>query len=139
VLPGLALLSFNVTLVPGPTFTLQILELTPEALSYGRAAAMVTFRADTCDKCKSANPISYRVEPEEAWKAVVLNRWRRLCPRCLTDVPIRCMMFRVKSNESGTPRGVAGVPDRHAGGNGRDLGALRQGIRPQNRTQRAQG
>jgi hypothetical protein len=44
---------------------------------------MVTFRSDTCGKCKSANPASFRVEPEDAWKAMVLNRWRRLCPRVL--------------------------------------------------------
>jgi hypothetical protein len=43
---------------------------------------MVTLRSDTCDKCKNANPVSYRVEPEAAWKTVVLNRWRRLCPGC---------------------------------------------------------
>ncbi|HEY7551223.1 MAG TPA: hypothetical protein VH913_17120 [Hyphomicrobiaceae bacterium] len=43
---------------------------------------MVTFRAETCDKCKNANPVSYRVEPEEASRTVVLNRWRRLCPGC---------------------------------------------------------
>ena len=43
---------------------------------------MVTFRSDTCDKCKNANPIGYRVEPEVAWRTVVLNRWRRLCPGC---------------------------------------------------------
>jgi hypothetical protein len=43
---------------------------------------MVTFRSDTCDKWKNASPVSYRVEPEEAWRAVVLNRWRRLCPGC---------------------------------------------------------
>jgi hypothetical protein len=43
---------------------------------------MVTFRSDTCDKCKNASPIGYRVEPAEAWRTVVLNRWRRLCPGC---------------------------------------------------------
>jgi hypothetical protein len=32
---------------------------------------MVTLRTDTCDKCKN----SYRVEPEQAWKAVVLDRY----------------------------------------------------------------
>jgi len=47
-----------------------------------RATVMVTFRADTCDKCKNASPVSFRLEPEEAWKLVVLNRWRRLCPGC---------------------------------------------------------
>ena len=43
---------------------------------------MVTFRVDTCDKCKNASPVSYRVEPEAVWKMVVLNRWRKLCPGC---------------------------------------------------------
>jgi hypothetical protein len=32
-----------------------------------RAAVMVTFRSDTCDKCKNASPVSYRGDPEEAW------------------------------------------------------------------------
>jgi hypothetical protein len=43
---------------------------------------MVTIHANTCDKCKRVNPIDFRVEPEDAWKIVVLNRWRRLCPSC---------------------------------------------------------
>jgi hypothetical protein len=43
---------------------------------------MVTLRTDTCDKCKNANPVSFTVTPEGAWKTVVLNRWRRLCPGC---------------------------------------------------------
>jgi hypothetical protein len=38
------------------------------------------FRSETCHECKNANPVSYRVEPEGAWKTVVLNRWRKLCP-----------------------------------------------------------
>jgi hypothetical protein len=42
--------------------------------------AMVAFRSDTCDKCKNASPVSFRTEPEAAWKTVMLNRWRRLCP-----------------------------------------------------------
>jgi len=29
-----------------------------------------------------ARPVSFRTDPEEAWRAVVLNRWRRLCPGC---------------------------------------------------------
>jgi len=43
---------------------------------------MVIFRADTCAKCKNASPVGFRTEPEAAWKTVVLNRWRRLCPGC---------------------------------------------------------
>ena len=31
---------------------------------------------------KRRNPIAFHVEPEEAWKTVVLNRWRKLCPSC---------------------------------------------------------
>jgi len=27
---------------------------------------MVTFHADACDKCRRRNPVSFRVEPEEA-------------------------------------------------------------------------
>ena len=36
----------------------------------------------TCDLCRRRNVVEYRVEPEEAWKVVVLNRWRNLCPSC---------------------------------------------------------
>lgn len=43
---------------------------------------MVSFRPDTCDKCKCPSPVSFRTDPPEAWRAVVLNRWRRLCPGC---------------------------------------------------------
>ena len=57
--------------------------MTPPAQRARRyAQVMVTFRSDTCDKCKNASPISFRTEPEAAWKMVVLNRWRRLCPGC---------------------------------------------------------
>ncbi len=43
---------------------------------------MVTTTGDYCDKCKRRNPIAFHVEPEEAWKIVVLNRWRQICPSC---------------------------------------------------------
>jgi hypothetical protein len=33
-----------------------------------------------CDKCKRVSPVDFQVEPEETWRAVVLNRWRKLCP-----------------------------------------------------------
>jgi hypothetical protein len=42
----------------------------------------ITFRSDTCGKCKNASWVSFRVEPEEAWKLTALNRWRRPCPGC---------------------------------------------------------
>ena len=47
---------------------------------------MVTFHSDTCDKSKRRNPVAYRVEPEEAWKVVVLNRWKKLCPLCFDQL-----------------------------------------------------
>ena len=47
---------------------------------------MVTAGGEYCDKCKRRNPIAYRVEPEEAWKIVVLNRWRKLCPSCFDQL-----------------------------------------------------
>jgi hypothetical protein len=43
---------------------------------------MVTFHSHTCDRCKANNPISFEVEPPEAWRTVVLNRWKQLCPGC---------------------------------------------------------
>jgi hypothetical protein len=39
-----------------------------------------------CSKCKRGNPIAFHVEPEEAWKVVVLNRWRNLCPSCFDQL-----------------------------------------------------
>jgi hypothetical protein len=31
---------------------------------------------------ESGRPVSFAVEPEEAWRTVVLNSWKRLCPSC---------------------------------------------------------
>jgi hypothetical protein len=50
------------------------------------AALMVTTHSNTCDKCKRVNPISFTVEPEEAWRTVVLDRWRRNCPSCFEQL-----------------------------------------------------
>ena len=40
--------------------------------------------AETCSKCQRRKVIAYHVEPEEAWKTVVLNRWPigKLCASC---------------------------------------------------------
>jgi hypothetical protein len=46
---------------------------------------MVTFHADACGKCRRRNPISFHVEPEEAFRTVVLNRWRNICPSCFDE------------------------------------------------------
>ena len=35
-----------------------------------------------CDKCRRRNPIAFSVEPNEAWRLVVLNRWGNVCPSC---------------------------------------------------------
>jgi hypothetical protein len=43
---------------------------------------VVASGGEYCDKCKRRNPIAFHVEPEEAWRTVVLNRWRKLCPSC---------------------------------------------------------
>jgi len=44
---------------------------------------MVSTHSNTCARCKRVNPISFVVEPAEAWKVVVLNRWRKLCSSCV--------------------------------------------------------
>jgi len=31
---------------------------------------------------QARQPVSFTVEPEEVWKTVVLNRWKKLCPSC---------------------------------------------------------
>lgn len=38
---------------------------------------MAATQAEYCDHCRR-----FTVEPEEAWRTVVLNRWQRLCPAC---------------------------------------------------------
>jgi hypothetical protein len=32
-----------------------------------------------CDKCRRPHIVNFRVEPEEAFKMIVLNRWREIC------------------------------------------------------------
>jgi hypothetical protein len=44
---------------------------------------------ETCSKCQRRKVIDYRVEPEGAWKTVVLTRWRVLC----------CIVFRCRGRE----------------------------------------
>ena len=43
---------------------------------------MVTFHSDACSRCGRRNPISFTVEPKEAYRTVVLGRWRLICPSC---------------------------------------------------------
>jgi hypothetical protein len=42
---------------------------------------MVTLHRDACDKCRRRNPVTFHVEPEEAFRTVVLNR-HNICPSC---------------------------------------------------------
>jgi len=35
-----------------------------------------------CDKCRRRNIVSFRIEPVEAWRTVVLNRWKSICRSC---------------------------------------------------------
>jgi hypothetical protein len=35
-----------------------------------------------CDKCRRRNVVSFKVESEEPWRTVVLNRWKSICPSC---------------------------------------------------------
>jgi hypothetical protein len=36
----------------------------------------------TCEKCGRRNLVIFHVEPEEAWRAVVRDRWKSICPSC---------------------------------------------------------
>jgi hypothetical protein len=47
---------------------------------------MVATTSQTCDKCMRRNPVDFTIEPEEAWRTVVLNRWRKLCPSCFDQL-----------------------------------------------------
>jgi hypothetical protein len=38
--------------------------------------------ANVCENCGRRNLVTYTVEPREAWRFVVLDRWRALCPNC---------------------------------------------------------
>jgi hypothetical protein len=38
--------------------------------------------ATLCEKCGRRHLVAYQVEPKEAWRLVVQNRWRDLCPNC---------------------------------------------------------
>jgi hypothetical protein len=35
-----------------------------------------------CEKCRRRNVMTFEVEPTAAWRTVVLNRWRNICPSC---------------------------------------------------------
>ena len=46
----------------------------------------------TCEKCGRRNLVTYQVEPNDAWHAVMRDRWKSIGPSCfdaeaeLTDV-----------------------------------------------------
>jgi hypothetical protein len=42
----------------------------------------MAWTGETCGRCKRRRNIRFTVKPAAAWKTVVLNRWRVLCPQC---------------------------------------------------------
>jgi hypothetical protein len=42
----------------------------------------MTWTGGNCSKCKQRICVTFSVEPADAWKNVVLNRWRLLYPAC---------------------------------------------------------
>jgi hypothetical protein len=38
--------------------------------------------AEYCQKCNRRKVVAYQVEPESAFRTVVLNRWRVICASC---------------------------------------------------------
>jgi hypothetical protein len=35
-----------------------------------------------CEKCGRRNLVTYQVEPKEAWRVVVRDQWKSICPSC---------------------------------------------------------
>lgn len=67
----------------------------------------------TCAKCQRRKVADYHVEPESAWKTVVLDRWSvgKLCVSCFdveaekARVPYRFIAMTAQSwNEQPSPR-----------------------------------
>jgi hypothetical protein len=57
----------------------------PESSGFGARPRAITFAgmisaAPHCDVCGRRNVVAYAVEPGAAWRTVVLNRWRNVCP-----------------------------------------------------------
>jgi hypothetical protein len=36
----------------------------------------------TCEKCGRRNLVIFHVEPKEAWRTVMRDRWKSICPSC---------------------------------------------------------
>ena len=37
----------------------------------------------TCEKCGRRNLVIFQVEPKEAWRTVLRDRWKSICPSCI--------------------------------------------------------
>jgi hypothetical protein len=57
-----------------------------------------------CSKCHRRKVIDYHVEPEEAWRLVVLNRWPvgRVCASCFDVEADRAKVRYALVNVTGT-------------------------------------
>jgi hypothetical protein len=67
---------------------------------------------ETCQKCQRRKVIAYRVDPDSAWRTVVLNRWRVLCASCF-DVEAEKAGVRYTFTDSTRSRGVSGQCRAH--------------------------
>ena len=58
---------------------------------------------DICSKCGRRNVVSFDVEPPEAFRTVVLNRWRIICPSCFDQEAEKAGVRYSFVNVSATP------------------------------------
>lgn len=73
---------------------------------------MATLHPGACGKCRRCDPVSVRVEPEQALRIVVLNRRPNICPSCF-DAEAETAGVRYKFMDLDAMSALAGVSPAH--------------------------
>jgi hypothetical protein len=68
--------------------------------------------ATLCEKCGRRHLVAYQVEPKEAWRLVVQNRWRDLCPNCFDAEATRVGVRPVLCGGRGVTRVLTAIVTR---------------------------
>ena len=95
----------------------MVIETPPKALRHARRHVVALghrFRPARPDRGLCGNPIDYRVEPAGAWKVVVLNCWKKLCPLCFDQLAeiarVKYSFVDVEATSWSGPAGAAATP-----------------------------